>query len=164
MIIIINMLLDKGYDKVYSIEIQGIGFSKRVKDKSKVIRITPSRFLGSTLNVNKSKINENIKLGYYDTLKVLKKYDGYNFIFKNYNEFWYNRLVKSVDKELKDKVKKYFKAKNNRELVINALEYCMIKEDYPYFKIYNVFKEIRVIRKKDKKNFVYEFIKNLRLL
>ena len=160
----INMLLDKGYDKVYSIEIQGIGFSKRVKDKSKVIRITPSRFLGSTLNVNKSKINENIKLGYYDTLKVLKKYDGYNFIFKNYNEFWYNRLVKSVDKELKDKVKKYFKAKNNRELVINALEYCMIKEDYPYFKIYNVFKEIRVIRKKDKKNFVYEFIKNLRLL
>ena len=160
----INMLLDKGYDKVYSIEIQGIGFTRRIKDKSKVVKITPSRFLGSTLNVNKSKINENIKLGYYDTLKVLKSYDGYNYIFKHHSDFWYNSLVRFVNEELLERVKKYFKVKSNRELVLKSLEYCMMKEDSSYFKVYGVYKEIRNLRKSKNKHFVYEFIKKLKFL
>ena len=42
----------------YSVEIQGLGFSQKVKTSKNIIQITPSRFLGSTLNVNKKKINE----------------------------------------------------------------------------------------------------------
>ena len=116
----INMLLDKGYKKVYSVEIQGIGFSKKIKDEKKVIKITPSRFLGSTLNVNKKKINENIKLGYYDTLKVLKNYDGYNFIFKKYPKLLYNILARKIDKDLYKRVKRYFRAEDNKELILKA--------------------------------------------
>ena len=52
----INMLLNKGYKKIYSVEIQGIGFNQKIKDNQRVIRIIPSRFLGSTLNINKKKI------------------------------------------------------------------------------------------------------------
>ncbi len=161
----VNMLLDKGYDKVYSIEIQGIGLKQKIKDKKRVVRITPSRFLGSTLNVNKEQINENIKLGYYDTLKVLKNYDGYNFIFKNYSNLLYNTLLRGIKEDLVTKVKKYFKAKDNREIVIKALEYVMIKEDLTYFNVYKPLKIIKYVRKNTKnKHFVYEFVRKLRLL
>ncbi len=161
----VNMLLDKGYDKVYSIEIQGIGLKQKIKDKTKVVRITPSRFLGSTLNVNKDQINENIKLGYYDTLKVLKNYDGYNFIFKKYSNLLYNTLLRGIDDEFIKKVKQYFNAKDNREVVIKALEYIMIKEKLTYFDVYKTLKVIKYVRKKTKnKHFVYEFVRKLRLL
>ena len=113
----VNMLLNKGYNKIYSIEIQGLGLKQKIKDNSKVIKITPSRHLGSTLNVNKNKINENIKLGYYDTLKILKNYDGYNYIFKKHSKLLYNTLSRHVNKDLYKRVKKYFKAKDNKELI-----------------------------------------------
>ena len=160
----VNMLLNKGYDKVYSIEIQGLGFSKKAIDESKVIKITPSRPLGSTLNVNKQKINENIKIGYYDTLKVIKNYDGYNFIFKNHMNMLYNMLARKVDKELYKRCKRYFRAKNNKELIIKCLEYIMLKEDVTYFKVYDVFEIIKLAKNNTKnKHFVYEFVQNLRM-
>lgn len=158
----INMLLDKGYDKIYSIEINGIGFSRKIKDPSKVIRIIPSKFLGSTLNVNKNKINENIKIGYYDTIKILKKYDGYNYIFKNHGNVFYNFLLKKADKELYEKCKKYFKATSKKEVVIKSLEYILAKEEYTYFDIYNITKVIEDINKNTtSKHFVYRFIRSL---
>ena len=160
----INMLLDKGYDKIYSVEVHGIGISRKVKDKSKVIRISSSHYLGGTLNVNKSKINENIKLGYYDTLKVLKKYDGYNFIFKKLPTWVYNILLKGVNPDLTKKVKRYFKAEDSKELILKALEYVMVKEDYTYFKVYGVFKEIKNTKKLNNKHFIYEFIRSLKVL
>lgn len=160
----VNMLLNKGYDKVYVVEVQGIGLSKKVKDKSKVITISPSRFLGSMLSVNKKKIRENIKLGYYDTLKVLKNYDGYNFIFQKHGMLLYNMLARKVDSDLYKKVKKYFKAKDNKELILKALEYIMIKEDATYFNVYKVLKEIKYVKKNiRKKHFIYEFVRSLRI-
>lgn len=160
----INMLLDKGYKKIYSVEIQGIGFSKKIKDDKKVIKITPSRFLGSTLNVNKKKINENIKLGYYDTLKILKNYEGYNFIFKKYPKLLYNILARKIDKDLYKRVKRYFRAEDNKELIIKALEYTMMKEEVTYFKIYSLIKQINFVKNETKdKHFVYEFVRNLKI-
>jgi len=160
----INMLLNKGYDKIYSVEIQGIGFKQKANSSDKIISIKPSRFLGSTLSVNKSKINENIKLGYYDTLKILKNYDGYNFIFKKYNKLLYNTLARKVPKDLYKRVKRYFKAKDNKELIIKALEYTMIKEEVTYFNVYKLLKQIKFVKNETKnKHFVYDFVKALRL-
>ncbi len=161
----INMLLNKGYDKVYSVEVHGIGFSRRIKDKSKVVTISPSRMLGSMLNVNKNKINENIKLGYYDTLKILKNYDGYNFIFKKYKDIWYNTLTRHANPELLKKVKRFFNADSNKELILKALEYTMVKEGFTYFNVYSLFKQIKYVKKNTtNKNFVYEFIRSWKLL
>lgn len=160
----VNMLLNKGYQKVYSVEIQGLGFNKKVIDESKVIRITPSRFLGSTLNVNKKKINENIKIGYYDTLKIIKNYDGYNFIFKKHGNMLYNIFARKVSVDLYKRCKRYFQAKNNKELILKALEYIMLKEERTYFKVYGLFEAIKYVNKNTKsKHFVYEFIRELSL-
>ena len=104
-------------------------------------------------------------MGYYDTLKIINNYDGYNFIFKNYSKWVYNILARKVDKELLKKCKRYFRAKDNKELIIKALEYTLIKEDLTYFNIYSIFKQIRYVKKKtNKKHFVYDFVKSLRIL
>ena len=158
----INMLLNKGYDKIYSVEIQGIGLVQKIKNNKNVIKISPSKFLGSLLNVNQSKIRENIKLGYYDTLKVLKDYDGYNFIFKKHRDVLYNRLAKKANKELYIKCKKYFHTFSDKELVLKCLEYVMTKEKLTYFEVYKVLRQIRFIKKNaTQKNFVYEFIRSM---
>jgi len=160
----VNMLLNKNYDKVYTVEVNGIGFKQKAKDESKITRITPSKHLGSTLNVNKSKINENIKIGYYDTLKILKNYDGYNFIFKKHMNLLYNILAGKSDMDLYNKCKKYFKVEDNKELIIKSLEYIMAKEDLTYFKVYNVNKIIKYVKNEtNKKHFVYEFVRSLRI-
>lgn len=161
----VNMLIDKGYDKIYVVDIGGIGLKQKIKDKKKVIKITPSRFLGSTLNVNRNQINENIKLGYYDTLKILKNLDGYNFIFKKSSNLLYNMYLRGVSEDLIKKAQNYFKSKNNKELIIKALEYIMIKEDFTYYNSYKFSKVIKYVKKNCKnKHFVYEFIRNLKIL
>ena len=161
----INMLINKGYDKIYSIEVQGLGFKQKISNSEIVTRIKPSKFLGSTLSVNQKRINENIKLGYYDTLKVLKKYDGYNFIFKRQMNLLYNMLVRKIDKKLLKKVKKYFNAKNNKELVIKSIEYIMLKEDLTYYNVYNIMKQIKDVKNNYKnKSFIYEFVRNLKII
>lgn len=157
----VKMLKDKGYDEIYVINIQGLGF-KRPYDKKGVIEITPSRFLGSTLNVNKEKINENIRLGYYDTLKVLKNLDGYNFIFKKRPEFLYNLKASKINKALLKRVKKYFKATSNKEAILKALEYVMLKENLTYFDIYTVGMITKFAKEStNNKHFVYEFVRRL---
>jgi len=120
--------------------------------------------LGSTLNVNKKKINENIKIGYYDTLKVLKNFDGYNFIFKRHSNLLYNTLARKIDDDLYKRCKRYFQAKNKKELIIKALEYVMMKEEITYFKIYNLFEIIKYTKNHTKsKHFVYDFVKSLKI-
>ena len=158
----VKMLKDKGYDKIYVINIQGLGISQKNYDKTGVIEINPSRFLGSTLNVDKKKINENIQLGYYDTMKILKKLDGYNFIFKKKPNFIYNYKATKVNKELLKRVKKYFKVKTNKEAIIKSLEYVMLKEDLTYFDIYNASIVIKFTKENTKnKHFVYEFVRRI---
>lgn len=157
-----NMLIKKGYDKIYVVKLNGIGRAPKPINKDIITYIEPSKFLGGTLNASKEKINENIKLGYYDTLKIIKHYDGYNFIFKKKADFLYNIRVKKVNDKLLLKVKKYFGAESNKEAIIKALEYAMIKENLTYYDVYSTRDVIKYIKKESKrKHFVYEFIRRL---
>lgn len=159
----VKMLQEKGYDEIYVINLHGVGIYQKINyQDNSVTVINPSKFLGSTLNVNKKQINDNIKLGYYDTLKVLKKLDGYNYIFKKKPLWYYNMRVKKIDKDLLLRVKKYFRAKDNKELVLKALEYVMLKEDLTYFDIYKINLICRYAREyTTSKHFVYEFVRRL---
>lgn len=160
----IKMLIDKGYNKIYVVNIQGIGiYKKKKKDiNTEIINIVPSRYLGGTLNVDKEKINDNIKLGYYDTLKLLKNYDGFNFIFKKRLNMLYNMNAKRVNDDLLKRVKKFFGVESNKEAIIKSLEYVMVKEGITYYDIYSIRFVIKWIKNNtNKKHFVYQFIKSL---
>ena len=131
----VNMLLEKGYDKVYAVDLKSIGFRRKVIDKTKVITISPSQKLSSLLSVKKEDITSNIKMGYYDTLKVLKNYPGDNYIFKKIPK-WYLKILN----------KRYAEDFDN---LLKKVEKAMDKENLSYFKVYNFPKMVRIyLRKK----------------
>lgn len=159
-----NMLLDKGYKKVYVVELAAVGIKRKVKDKKKVVVIKPSHNLKSILNTNLEDINYNIKLGYYDTIKVIKNLDGKKYIFKKLNPWMYSWMTRNVRKKIRSEMERFFQTFDDKTLVIKALEYVMKKEEYEYTEIYNPIKIIKEIKKSPIKTSVYKFIKELQII
>ena len=160
----VNSLLKRGYNQVYAVDLKAIGIKKKYLDKEKVIVIRPSRSLGSILTLNQEKINNNIKLGYYDGMKVLKKLDGYKYIFKKRNDWYYKFLLREVNKKMLGDMKKFFGTKDSKKLIIKALEYVMTKEKYDYYHIYAPYEVINKIKKSSNNYGVYRFIKYLKII
>lgn len=158
-----NSLLEKGYDKVYIIDLQAIGLRRPIKDKNKVVVIRPSRSLGGILNINPDNIKKNFNLGYYDALKVLKNLDGNKYIFKVRKDWYYDLLIRNVNKKIIKEMKDLFKVSNPKDLIINALEYVMKKEKYDYFKVYSISKVIKNIKHCENDYVVLKFIKELKI-
>ena len=156
-----NSLLEKGYDQVYVVDLEAIGIKRPYIDKKKVVVIKPSRKLGSILDFKKNDIRNNIKMGYYDTLRVLKEFDGKKYIFKKCGLWYYEYLLKSVNNKDKEEMMKFFGTKNAKRLVIKALEFVMKKENFTYFNIYKAKDVIKRIRYVYKNYGVYKFVKNM---
>ncbi len=79
----INMLYQKGYKKVVAVRLMSKGRIKKVNFKDlEVTYIQPKHDLGNILDLSKEKAGFNIKLGYYDTLKVFRKYHGENYYLR----------------------------------------------------------------------------------
>ena len=152
-----NMLVNKGYDLIYEVKINGVGLLQKIKNKDvKVVTISPSRDNGTVLDINHDRLVDNIYMGYYDTLKKLGKYDGYKYTFKKIR-FLNIKKIDNIDKFSVTRVKNFFNEYDLKKLLIKSLEYVMEKEGYDYNKVYNFKKVIKNIKSKD--NFVYKFIK-----
>ena len=159
-----NMLADLGYDEIYVLAIKGIGINRHHKFNGvKMVEIQPSRPNGAILELNMSIIKDNISMGYYDTLRVLKNYDGYQYCIKTRKDKFYDYLVRKIDKRELKRVKNFFNAKSNKEAVVKAIEYVMKKENVSYYDVYRPYKMIRKFRKNKNKHFVYQFISKIRL-
>lgn len=75
-----NVLIENGYDDI--IAIRTMSKMPHVKVDSSEINIKyicPSENLGRMANVHRNSINNNIKLGYYDALKLIKNLKGYKY-------------------------------------------------------------------------------------
>ncbi len=162
----INMLIEKGYKKIYVVELNPlININRKPKEDIEIIRISPRRSLGWVVNFDQKSIEENIKMGYYDTLRVIKKLDGYDYCFRKKSNLFYKWLIRKIsEKELRH-VKHFFNVSDNREVVIKSLEYVMKNAKIDFYQIYNPRTIIKKIQKKDQKDhFVYNFIRKLRVL
>ena len=157
----VNMLLDKGYKKVYAIDLKAIGINQIVKDKKKVIYIKPSRKLSSMISLDQKQIRENIQMGYYDTLKVIKRYDGYNYAFKRKSKLYYKMITSKINNKTLAMATGFFGELSKKELVIKSLEYFMEKDQETYYAVYSVSKLIRRYKKRNGKSIVLQFIKEL---
>ncbi len=164
----VNMLIDKGYTKVYVVRLNtglSINITRKPKKDIDITYIVPSRNLGSILELNDDKVHENIKMGYYDTMRILRKLDGYVYTFKPKKEWYYDHICRHVTDSQMRRIKNFFHVKSNKEAIIKSLEYVMEKEKINYYDIYKIPKVIRSIKKYYKKNhFVYDFIGDLRFL
>lgn len=87
-----DMLESIGCDKIYVVNIKGIGFRKpRKPNKTEIIEIKPKTNLGSIIIFDKTSNEENITRGYYDTMKVLDKIDGIDYYFYKKPLWYYKR-------------------------------------------------------------------------
>ncbi len=159
-----NMLSEKGYEKIFVIGLKAPGINRKKIDNSKIVKIMPSRNLGHILNVNKNNIIRNINMGYYDTLKVLNKYDGIKYTFKKYPKWVYKFLLRKVDKKTMQRAEIFFLTGNKKILIIKTLEFIMNKEDYDFNKVYSPIKLIKKYRKNKENKIAYKFIKKLKFL
>lgn len=84
----ISLLLEKNYDLIYAVRVFGMGRVKRIskKDREKVIYIEPSDDLGKVLEIDLEKAKRHIEMGYFDTMRVLKKLHGKRYYITNLPE------------------------------------------------------------------------------
>lgn len=159
-----KLLTDKGYKDIYIVNIKGFGINKPLPDDINVTYISPSRRNGSVLELNKEIIRDNIKMGYYDTLRVLRKLDGFKYCFKRKKESYYKFLCRKIDKQLVRRAMNFFNVDTYKDVVIKSLEYVLEKDNVSYYNVYKAYKMIKKYRNNDNKRFVYRFIKQIRFI
>ena len=120
------------------------------------------------MELNQEKIKENILLGYYDTLRVLKKYDGYKYTFSKIPNVFIKIITRKISKRYMSRIRNFFKAKNNKETVIKAIEYAMNYFKISPYHVYNFGLELRHIQNNYLKNYktknlIFNFLKKLRI-
>ena len=162
----INMLIDKKIRKIYVIELKPfININRKIKKQAEIIRITPSKSLGGVITLDNHKLNEYIKLGYYDTLKKVKNLDGYHYCFKKRSELYYHFIMRKVNPKDLNYLKGFFHAKTEKEALLKGLEYLMKYKCFTYYTVYDPLKVINSLKKSAyKKHFIYEIIRQIKFL
>ena len=76
----VSPLIRKGYNEIYAVRTGSRMPMSKVIDRSvKVTYVCPSESLGSTVDFRKTHVEYNIKLGYYDALRVLDGLGGVRY-------------------------------------------------------------------------------------
>ncbi len=156
-----NMLIERGCDKVYAVDLRAIGVNQKPLKNVEIIKIKPSRKLTRVLSLKKKDIRNNIYLGYFDALKILKNYDGHKYIFKNMPDEYYENLLSEMNPNILERISDFLGTSAYKELVIMALETQMLLNDETYYKVYDVKKMIKKYQKSDEDSLIIRFIKNL---
>lgn len=182
----VEMLAKNGYNEIFAIRIYKRNrirnYSKLVKmNNLKLTMIEPVDSLVNILNFDKRAMKELISLGYYDTIKVIDKLDGYRYyINKKEEEFYFDLLVnlkvEDIQKMLSyldiktsqsTSVRKIFfediipllinkiiknKIESYKDFVLQLTEYIAENEGIEKYKIYDVEDFITTTKKKIKIN------------
>ena len=82
-----NMLVRKGYKEIYAVRLLSAGRVIKVDSKkAQVHYIEPVRELGGMLDFNQEQSRQNLQLGYLDTLKLLRGYEGRRYYLESFPE------------------------------------------------------------------------------
>lgn len=158
----VNMLLNKGYKTIYLVKVQGIGLHRKYDKNADVRVIESKRKLGRIIELDPLKIQDNIKMGYYDAIRVLKNLDGEVYVFKNKSEDFYKYLNRKVNPRVLKRVKNFFHTDNLKDTTIKALEYLMELNHVYYYDIYDPRKVIKNLKRYKMNHFIYDYVKSLR--
>lgn len=157
----LQLLEKQGCKTIYTVSLGSIGFkNNKISKDTKVIQIKPKKSLGSLLVLDPEISLLNMRRGYLDALKAISKADGKKYYFKYKNDRYYSRIIRKMDSKLIAKLKKQYKAKTDKELVIKIVEQLLKKEKVDDLFLYNLKKQIRylkknaVIKKKDEQEFI----------
>lgn len=101
----VTLLEDKGYSDIVVIRLMDDFFGKLSLNKHQEINvktITPSEYLGGSLNKDKDNVEKNINLGYLDAMKAYDRYEGnkyyFNADYKFDEQYCFDKFIR-MDKE-----------------------------------------------------------------
>lgn len=122
----LESLVKRDYKDIIMIRIFGIGREKKVKlpDGVTVLSIEPRVDLGNILDFDCNKSKRNIKIGYYDTMRLIYGLKGkIYYIEENHEECYYLNQLIHISEESKELLCKYYKADVKKEtLTRNCIE------------------------------------------
>lgn len=158
----VDMLEKIGCDKIYVINIKGVGIRKpHLNKRAEIIEIKPKTNLGSIIIFDKNSTESNITRGYLDTMKVFNKIDGLDYYFKKKRNWYYKRLNHKVDDKLFKAACALLNSNGYKETVIKALEYILNKEKKNDLIKYKHTDIIKLAKKHSNDNIIYKYVKKL---
>ncbi|MDD2360180.1 MAG: patatin-like phospholipase family protein [Syntrophaceticus schinkii] len=91
----ISLLAQKGFQKIIAVRLVQKGIKKSEKEKGlSITLIKPCENLGSMFDFTRERAQTNIELGYYDTLKVFKRFHGIRYcVDVNRDEEYFLKLL-----------------------------------------------------------------------
>ena len=141
----ISLLAEKGYKDIVVVRLLDDFLGKRNLSRHSDINIktiTPSEYLGGSLNKDKDNVEKNINLGYLDTMKAYNRYEGIKYYFNadyKYDEAYCFNKFKSMNKESIECILSLLNIKKDptlRTLMENVIpkvgEMLELKKDFCY--------------------------------
>ena len=163
----LSLVENYGCDTIYAIKIKGLGVSRnKLKRTTNVVEIKPKKNLGRTIIFDKEINEQNMKLGYYDTLKIIKKLDGINYYFKPKHDEYFLKITKNIDPKIIKKLNTKYQTNSTKDLIVNLVEEILEKNNVNKFKVLNIKKMIKYIRKNYKINnkLINELFNNIKFI
>lgn len=191
----INLLADKGYTNVIAVRTSQKEKLQQVKcGNCNVINIIPSEDLGGTLIFDNDLIKRNIKMGYYDTIRVIKCLKGKRYYIEPADEDLFFNIINNIPNEIIFNIGKIFKftdmnskrmlfegiiptiaellklpkTSTYEEIFIELMEVIAAERNVEKFKIYTINSFIEAIETsmpvEDKENRKYRNLLNLKRL
>lgn len=79
----VNVLLERGYQDVIVVRIYGVGITRpvRVPKGTRLYEVSPADDIGGLLEFDRRQSVRNMRLGYYDGLRLLYRYCGKKYYF-----------------------------------------------------------------------------------
>lgn len=101
----VNALLERGYENLILIRIFGVGHEKKITipEGTTVLEIAPRTSLGSILQFDGAKSRRNMRIGYYDAMRMLYGLEGkIYYIEENKEECYYLKQLMQIRPEILD--------------------------------------------------------------
>lgn len=99
----VNLLTRKNYDEIIAIRLNTSKKLKHIRKDVNITEIQPSMDLGGTFIFTKNLAHRNIKLGYYDTIRVIRNLKGREYYIEPIDEkIIFNKLLELPDKFILD--------------------------------------------------------------
>lgn len=185
----ISLLTSRGYKEIIAIRTYGMGRTRRINNEdTNITYIAPEEDLGRILDFNQKQVRYNLKLGYYDALKVFKNLKGRKYYLRNIKDKdFYLEFLLNIGEEKVLKIGKYLNLEgipykrmlfeyiipriinllnidqdcSYDDIVISLLEMAAEKKELERFKVYSVDQFYSEIFKRYQRNSKKRSIKNI---
>lgn len=114
----IKLLIDKGITDIFEIRTEAIGVYRKINTKGlNVYSISPSKDLKGILFADNDRVRENILMGYYDAVRVIKGYLGCKYyIIPTSDDKVFNAICNVSDEDVSDLIQYVTNNKNIKNM------------------------------------------------